>query len=200
MLILWKSLVQHSLDYCSQLWSPTTTGAIQTLEIVQKTFFNKIAGMKHYDYWQQLHVLKMYSLQRRRERYMIIYLWKVLEKIVPNFGITENPRRHGRFCKVPHINSSAPVRIKNIRHASLAVKGPLLFNIMPAHIRNKTSCSVNAFKSALDKFLQTIPDHPRIPGLIRHCRNASNSLCDMIETSEEGRSLAEITVEEHFGH
>ena len=150
--------------------------------------------MKHYDYWQQLHVLKMYSLQRRRD------LWKVLEKIVPNFGITENQRRHDRFWKVLHINSSAPVRVKNIRLASLAVKGPLLFNIMPAHIRNKTSCSVNAFKSALDKFLQTIPDHAIIPGLIRHCRNASNILCDIIETSDEGLSLAEITVEEHFGH
>lgn len=190
MTILWKSLVQHPLEYCSQLWSPTAVGLIQKLEMVQRSYFNKIKGLRQYDYWQQLSLLKMYSLQRRRERYMIIYLWKVLEKLSPNFGITENQRRNGRFCKVPHIKSNAPMRIKNLRHASLAVKGPLLFNLMPANIRNMKSCSVEKFKAALDKYLQTIPDQPRIPGLIRYCRNASNSLMDMLETCEEGLTLA----------
>ena len=82
------------------------------------------------------------------------------------------------------------MRIKNLRHASLTVKGPLLFNLMPANIRNMKSCSVEKFKAALDKYLQTIPDQPRIPGLIRYCRNASNSLMDMLETCEEGLTLA----------
>ena len=200
MLLLWKSLVQPKLDYCSQLWSPTAVGHIQRLEMVQKAFVSKIIGMRQYDYWQQLHELKLYSLQRRRERYITIYIWKVLEKMVPNFGITVNHRRHGRFCEVPHIKANAPSRIRNLRYSSLAVKGPRLFNIMPSHIRNKKSCSVEHFKSALDKYLQTIPDHPRLPGLTRYCRNASNSLMDMIETSDEGLTQVENPVEAHFSH
>ena len=32
-------------------------------------------------------MLKLYSLQRRRDRYTIIYVWKILESIVPNLNI-----------------------------------------------------------------------------------------------------------------
>ena len=34
------------------------------------------------DYWTCLDKMKIYSLERRRER--IIYVWKVLENMVPN--------------------------------------------------------------------------------------------------------------------
>ena len=43
----------------------------------------------------------MYSLQRRRERYRIIYTWKILENLVPNingcFKYKDHPRL-GRMC------------------------------------------------------------------------------------------------------
>ena len=69
MLTLWKTLVVCHLDYCSQLWSPSKTGAIQSLEVLQKSFFSKINGMSHLSYWDQLVALRSYSLERRRERY-----------------------------------------------------------------------------------------------------------------------------------
>ena len=40
--------------------------------------------MKGLSYPERLTVLKMYSLQRRRERYIIIYVWKSLARLVPN--------------------------------------------------------------------------------------------------------------------
>ena len=90
MLTLWKSLVLPHLEYCSQLWSPSTIHQIQELESVQKNFLKKIKGLGALSYWEQLKTLKMYSLQRRRERYRIIYVWSILEGIVPNFSHTEN--------------------------------------------------------------------------------------------------------------
>ena len=188
MLILWKSLVQPTLDYCSQLWSPTTPGQIQQLELVQRNFLRHIHGMRKLSYWQQLRQLKMYSQQRRRERYMVIYMWKVLEGLVPNFGniAHHNHQRHGRLCDLPRVKPSAPARIKTIRYSSLAVKGTHLFNRMPTHIRNMRSCTTPDFKKALDTFLQTIPDEPRIPGYTKFCRAASNSLVDMLEACKEG--------------
>ena len=88
MLTLWKSLVLPHLEYCSQLWSPSTIHQIQELESVQKNFLKKIKGLGALSYWEQLKTLKMYSLQRRRERYRIIYVWSILEGIVPNFSHT----------------------------------------------------------------------------------------------------------------
>ena len=93
MLTLWKTLILSDHDYCSQLWSPTTTGDIQALELTQRNFIRKISGMYKLSYWQQLKSLRLYSLERRRERYLIIYVWKILEGLVPNIsdshGITQ---------------------------------------------------------------------------------------------------------------
>ena len=84
MLTLWKSLVQSKLDYCSQLWCHLEKGNIQAIEMVQRCFLRKITGMKNHSYWEQLRHLNLYSLERRRERYRIIYIWCILEGHIPN--------------------------------------------------------------------------------------------------------------------
>ena len=162
MLALWKSLILPIIDYCCQLWSPSAVGQIQLLEDVQKSYINKIHGMSHLNYWEQLSRLKLFSLQRRRERYIILYVWKTIENIVPNFGINTrvNPRT-GRFCVVPHVRSAAPARVQSLRFASLSINGPRLFNAMPKYIRNIHGCAANAFKTLLDNYLKSVPDEPK---------------------------------------
>ena len=83
MLTLFKSLVLSRLDYGSQLWSPYKAKDISLLESVQRAFTKHIQGMHTYSYADRLSMLKLYSLQRRRDRYTIIYVWKILESIVP---------------------------------------------------------------------------------------------------------------------
>ena len=51
--------------------------------MVQRRFIKRIEGIEHLTYPEQLKKLKLYSLERRRERYLIIYLWKMLEDMVP---------------------------------------------------------------------------------------------------------------------
>ena len=51
MLTLFKSLVLCKLDYCSQLWCPTTKGNIQAIEMVQRSFVRKISGITNLSYW-----------------------------------------------------------------------------------------------------------------------------------------------------
>ena len=177
LLALWKSLVLPTLDYCCQLWSPSTAGLIQKIELVQVCFLKKIVGMNHLDYWEQLDALRLYSLERRRERYIAIYVWKVMEGLVPNFGIEIcSNNRTGRYGIVPKISSTAPHRVKTIRFNSLAVNGAQIFNSLPIHVRNKSGCSVDSFKAALDNYLKFVPDEPRIGKLIKFCRKGSNSL------------------------
>ena len=65
MLTIWKTLIMCHLDYCSQLWSPSKVGNIQSLELLQKAFINRIEGMFELSYWEQLKTLKLYSLERR---------------------------------------------------------------------------------------------------------------------------------------
>ena len=98
MLQLWKSIVIPHLDYCSQLWDPHSVGAIQQLEELQKSFVRHITGFRHMNYWSALSKLELYSLQRRRERYQIIYLWSILESKVPNILTDSGSTSIGEKC------------------------------------------------------------------------------------------------------
>ena len=107
MLQLWKSIVIPHLDYCSQLWNPHKVSAIQQLEELQKSFVRHISGFRHMNYWTALAKLGLYSLQRRRERYQIIYLWSILESKVPNIQFAYgNHSLSNRLEKGPHDSHS----------------------------------------------------------------------------------------------
>ena len=183
MLTLWKSLVLPILDYCSQLWSPVKTGLIQEIEDIQKSFTRKIRSLKR-NYWERLHFFKLFSLQRRRERYRILYVWKILENIVPNVGDngikSRTSIRHGRFCVVPKPASTASAAVKGLREGSFTVHAAQLFNSLPASLRNLKDVDLQTFKRKLDKFLRTIADEPQSPGYTAGRRAVSNSLVHMI--------------------
>ena len=83
MLTLFKSLVLSRLDYASQLWSPYLLKHIYLIEKVQRAFTKHISGIRDFSYSKRLETLKLYSLQRRRDRYSIIYVWKIVEGLVP---------------------------------------------------------------------------------------------------------------------
>ena len=84
MLTLLKFLLIPLPEYYCQLWNSRKSKDIQAIEAIQQTFAYKITEVQHLNYWERLHELKLYSLQRRRERYMIIYIWEITQHMVPN--------------------------------------------------------------------------------------------------------------------
>lgn len=178
---LWVSLVQPHIDYCSQLWAPHKSTEIAKLEGLLRTYTNYIQEVKHLNFWARLNKLNMNSIQRRMERYRIIYSWKMIEDVVPNFGIQYYTRqRLGRFCRIPKINNSALCSIQTLKESSFTVKGPQLFNILPQHLRDLTNCSVLKFKTHLDTFLKLVPDEPRVSGYTQMCQGQTNSLLHQV--------------------
>ena len=187
MLTLWKSLVRCKLDYCSQLWSPTRKGDIQAIEMVHNSFLRKLPAIRHMTYWQKLKQLKLYSQERRRERYTIIYIWRMLEGQVPRLNSLDGGAkvtsiwhiRRGRECKIPCITRHTPRNIQALKHATLPVRGQQLFNTLPRDIRNMTDGKVDIFKRSLDKYLSTISDEPQVLGYTAQRRADSNSILHM---------------------
>ena len=169
MLTLFKSIVLSRLDFGCQLWSPHQAKHINSIEKVQRSFTKHISGMYSLSYSERLTSLNLYSVQRRRERYIIIYVWKMLESKVLNFNppiITLWNERRGRMCVESHVASG---HLGSICYNSFRWKAARLFNNMPKNIRNLTVCSTLCFKKKLDLHLSTIPDLPNTP-------NLSNSL------------------------
>ena len=163
---VWKTLVQPKIDYCCQLWSPSDQESINRLESVQRHFTSKVTGMQGLDYWERLSTLQLYSQERRRERYLIIFLWKLSQGMVKGYDVTFlYSDRRGRSV-VPHpIVRSSPCVVRQARESSLRVKGAKLFNVLPDCIRNINSDHVDLFKANLDAFLSEVPDQPTVAGL-----------------------------------
>lgn len=187
MLTLWKSLVLCRLEYNCPLWNSAKIGEIKALEAVQRTFTSKIAGMDALNYWDRLVALNLYSLQRRRERYDAIYVWKIIENKVPNISggtnrqisiVSSADSRKGRSCHMYCPLKSASCKVKSIVYNSFPVRAVKTFNILPREIRNLTNCDVDRFKAVLDKFLASIPDEPPISGY--HAVAETNSLLHQI--------------------
>ena len=164
---LWKSLLQCHIDYCSQLIKPGQAQDMMRIEKLFYDFSSKMPGIREKDYWARLAQLKMLSQERRMERYRIIYVWKILQGLAPNCGVelAQPSERLGRRCAVPPLLPGGRAAIQTLREHSFQIQGPRLFNVLPKKIREMRT-SQDDFKEALDLFLMTQPDQPRMGGLV----------------------------------
>ena len=191
MVTLYKSLVRSHLEYCCPLWNPHNIGDIQLIENVQRSFTSRISGVQHLDYWARLKSLKLMSLQRRRERYIILHMWKVLHGCVPNDLDIKflNPSRLGIRAVVPNLSKSSSQRNQSLYDQSFAVMGPRLWNFLPGNLH--ALADLQQFKNALTDFLNTIPDTPPVSG---YSGANTNSLLDWNKAAvQQGRSQSAMT-------
>ena len=120
----WSSIPRNTLDN------------IQKVEDIQRNFTRRFAGLQNLNYRQRLSKLKLLSLQRRRERYMIIHVWKISSQNAPN-DINMEFRQNSRL--------------------GIRVKIPL-WNILPKEIT--VVKQLEQLKILLNKFLHKYPDQP----------------------------------------
>ena len=134
---------------------------------------DRLSGM---NYWDKLNYLNIYSQERRRERYQIIFLWKISQGSVSGYDVVFTSRgiRRGRQFIPNHIDPKAPALVRKARENSLGVRGARIFNLLPENMRTMNTEHVDMFKNHLDIFLASIPDEPTMPGLGRAAD--SNSL------------------------
>jgi hypothetical protein len=165
---IWKTLVQPKLDYCSQYWSPGDQDSINKIESVQRHFLSKVVvpGEDDMNYWAKLSKYQFTSQERRRERYMVIFLWKIAQGLVNGYHVefTSAHGRRGRLALPKNIVQSSSSLVKKARESSLGVKGAKIFNLLPPTIRNINSDNVDHFKKELDTFLSEVPDQPTLAG------------------------------------
>ena len=86
-----------------------------TNQKVQRSFTKHIAGLRDLSYHERLQNLKLYSLQRQRERYSIILFWKIIENKSQNLSdpiLFNFSDRRGRSCVISRVNTG--------RHGTLA--------------------------------------------------------------------------------
>lgn len=179
LLTVYKSIVVPVLEYCCIVWNPSKLPQIRSMEQVQRDFTDRLNYPNTMNYWERLKYLKIFSLERRRERYMILYVFKIMSGLVPNPGIfwDISPRRGRLVCIPPALNRNTYGQ--NIKDSSFFTLSARLFNILPQEIRD-LDCSPEMLKAVLDRFLWKVPDQPRLVGYTNISTAANNSICTQV--------------------
>ena len=169
------------MDYCCPVWFPTTKAEISALESIQRSFTSRIHLLRDLSYWERLKKLKLMSVQRRRERYILIHMWKIFTGDAPNdlmiqFHIND---RTGPKCVIPNINARSH-KTNTLRYNFFASMGPRLFNSVPKTVRDCSS--PDTFKNTLDDYIMSLPDTPPTPGYVAA---NNNSILDWASTSSQ---------------
>ena len=173
---VWRSLVQCHLDYGNILWAPYCghgEGWKWTLlESSLREFSRKAQGLKDKNYWERLESFNLTSIQRRIERYRILYTWKSLNGLTPTLGLKWSPKvigRSERILETPMVNGLTE-GLKSLRRRTIQHEGAKLVNILPPPLRN-FSGKLEIFKCLLDNFLSLVPDEPKTNLLIPNARD-----------------------------
>ena len=182
LMTLYKSLVRSRMEFCCPLWNSSKVEDLVKLETIQRNFTSKIEGYSEFTYWERLQGLRLMSLQRRRERYTILHLFKILHNTAPNdinikFSTSD---RRGILALVPTLSRTAKPKIQSKYDASFSVFAPRLWNSLPKTIRDEES--FGKFKAALTRHCLAFPDQPPISGA-----PSSNSLLQW--TGHLGRQM-----------
>ena len=124
-------------------------------------------------YWDRLVHLSLMSLQRRRERYIILHMWKILHGYTSNdlnVQFVTRPR-FGNIAVIPSTSRVTTAANQSLYDSSFAVQGPKLWNAIPYHLN--VVDKAEHFKDQLTNFMLSIPDTPPIK---EYTSQSSNSL------------------------
>ena len=178
LLTILKSLVIPLIEYASVIWTPYDQEHINILEAVQRRFTSRFPIFRSWDnylgmevctvdYPTRLEALGLYSLQRRHERYMILYIYKIVNEFVPNPGFICNYDSRRKFRVTPKLSpQQAPTWVRNARKHSFFKRAPRLFNNLPVELRERcdadapTKAHLDAYKRKLDQHLKKFVDFP----------------------------------------
>ena len=189
MLTLLRQLIIPTIEYCSPVWSPKDNVNIDKLERIQRSFTKRIHGLDKTHYWDRLINLHLFSLQRRRERYMILYIWKIIHGIVPDIGLKYAASNTNEAIKLQLPRLAGPAHASRLFERSILYHGVRLYNALPAALRKPIAhgetADAEAFKRQLDKFLSAVPDQPGPPKGGK-CRQAeTNSIIHQVNFQRE---------------
>ena len=147
--------------------------------------------MAQFHYWERLKMLRLMSLQRRRERYTIIQMWKTHNGAAPNSTNIRfyHHQRLGIRAEVPTLYSGAQKSFSTKYFHSFTVRAARLWNTLPKEVN--TAVTLDTFKVLLGRWLDHFPDNPPVKG---YSTRNSNSIMNWVQLLGQGTTNGRLTV------
>ena len=131
------------------------------------------------NYHERLKKLGLYSLERRRERFLIINAWQQLEGERENVLKLKTGKEGRRRCiKSATIPTTLDGRYRTIIQHSTARKMERLYNSLPHRLQNIRKVRTDTFKIHLDRWLRDIPDASKIENYGASVSAETNSITE----------------------
>ena len=83
---------------------------------------------------------------------------------------------HGKQCVIQYPTNRNPAQ--SLQKNAITVFGPHLYSSLPKYLRDIESVKTEKFKFELDKFLELIPDEPKMTNYVT--ASGSNSILDQL--------------------
>ena len=81
------AVIRPHIDYCSQVWAESEGPFLDKIERLQSYFTRQVPEICDLSYTERLKAMNLSSIQRRFDRYKILYAEKVVRDEVPAMGI-----------------------------------------------------------------------------------------------------------------
>ena len=154
---LFNAFVRPIVEYASSVWSPHFVHDITVIEKVQKHFTKCLRGLHNKSYAERLITLNQPSLQTRRTRTDLIFLYKIIHGLVDSdlkelFTLSANVTVCDRSLRGHALKLQRPKPRTDMLKFDYVYRVIDVWNSLPAHVVEATSLSV--FKQKLSLYLQ----------------------------------------------
>ena len=124
----------------------------------------------------------MFSLERRRGRYRIIYAWQQIEGLNENImNLKTNKNKTNRMISNGnYIKRGTRTRVLNRIHYRPLRTTERAFKSIPRRLRNMSGVKVDPFKNYLNRWMLQIPDLPKCKGYQKYTVANSNAIYDQV--------------------
>jgi hypothetical protein len=156
MIKLFNTFVRPILEYNSPIWSPHMIKDISVIERVQNFFTKHLRGLNNTSYELRLAYLKQPTLQLRRIRADLIYLFKILNGFVDSnlkklFVLSNNISAHDMNLRGNAYKLFVPKPRTDVSKFSFVYRVAKSWNSLPTEVCDTKSLSV--FKNRLTDYL-----------------------------------------------
>merc|ERR1711873_110080 len=132
---VWKALIRLHLDYRRPVWAPTYQKDITKIEDVLRNFSRRCPAIANLHYWDRMRALQLTSCERRMERFIILFTFKIIRKEVDDPGAftTRYTIKRGTLLRNT-LKMRGSGGLKTVIAGSFGTKAVELYNSLPRFV------------------------------------------------------------------
>lgn len=140
-IVFYKAYIQPHIDYCNIIWGGTSKQNIQSILLLQKRACKIILGYQYTNFQEAMKSINALSIHLRILLQKAKFMYKVNKGLVPEYILSmfEHRTTGENLRNVCDLDYNIPRPKMELFKTSMSYSGPMIWNKIPASIRNSNS-------------------------------------------------------------